>query len=349
MCGLCGFVLRPGHGFAQDALESLANNLLLAVDHRGGDATGFVAVPENDRPFLLKAPVAAKRFTLERPALPADLRFLIGHTRLATQGAPEWTHNNHPVRVGDTYLAHNGHIYNQVALSGKVGTVLQDVDSALLAALIDRAADPVAALDDLRHVDGAAAVTYWNPVKAPGTVVLARVTSSPLYVWAGKRAVVWASTEAAIRGAWKAVTGGTLKTVTALAEGAAVVIHPDGSLESRTFERPPAPVYTSPAWRPWEGRSLASTTVPAPKAAPKGRRGRKAKNGPKAQPLAALPVDAIWTPSDQLILAGEAIDRGLERCDVCDDFYSRLQDVPLGPETIHACASCATWVRTEQW
>lgn len=372
MCGLCGYATR-GDGLAHDAQERLTDALLLAVNHRGGDATGFVSITAADEPWLLKAPMDAKRFTAGRPNLPTATRAMIGHTRLATQGAREWAFNNHPVRVGDTYLAHNGHVYNQIALATLAGLKpVQGVDSAVLAALVETApGGPIGALDLFHNVEGAAAVTYWNPRKAPGAIVLARLSGSPLYVWEGRRAVVWASTLEAVRESWAKATNGAAPTagrVKALGEGEARVIHADGRVDTVRFRAPDPWQAWRPAFeygRPWHGvkgtvSAVTGGTRTATKGKAKGRaKGKRAPSQAPAQSRAlatvSIPDDAPWMIPDDAVwtqdgaLAHDAQDRGLHMCDSCQDFYTRVERVDIGGETFRMCASCAAWAQEAIW
>lgn len=350
MCGLCGFVIRDAD-IPQDARDRLADSLLLGVDHRGGDATGLLAIaPGSD--WLLKAAIPASRFIAGRPRLPKGTRAMIGHTRLATQGGTEWGFNNHPVRVGDTYLAHNGHVANQREIAEKVGGApVHGVDSALLAALVDHSAGPVEALEAFDIVRGAAAVTYYNPAKAPGVVVLARINLNPLYVWRGRRAIVWASTQAAVVGAWKEAfrgAGPDPAKVLPLDEGEALIIHPDGRAEGRRFARSDYSYinhYTR-SWKPWKPE------------APKGKGKGKGKGAPAGAPTPRTALPATLLP-DVLPLAGFRWDddgamiptdvESWDQCDACSDHYTRLQKVVIGGETFAMCASCATWAEREEW
>lgn len=346
MCGLAGYVEREP--LAQDARERLTNELLKRIDHRGGDATGLLALTTTSEPWLLKAPLRADRFAAGRPTLPGATRAVIGHTRFATQGDAAWGFNNHPVRVGDTYLAHNGHVSNQSEVANLGYRPMAEVDSALLAALVDAQPDPVAALDLMHQVKGSAAVTYTNPVKAPGVVVLARVYSSPLYVWNGRKAVVWASTPEAIIGAWSATFQGAppvASKVTALAEGEAVVIAPDGSLTLRPFKRPPDPWsgYRAGGYRPWEAPVKATPPAKAGGSRKARKAARKARGKGAATAAPAPSYDVMVWADDILLAEGEA--KGMCVCDSCHDLYTRTVRVDIGGEAFQMCASCASWAQ----
>lgn len=343
MCGLCGYVERAP--LAQGVREALTDALLLGIEHRGRDATGILAVQDEGAPFLLKAAMAATPFTKGRPGLPLRTRAVIGHTRLATQGAVEWLYNNHPVRVGGTYLAHNGHVHNQTDLRDKYGDTMQDVDSALLAALVDHTG-PLAALDAFQDVEGAAAVTYHAPGRDGDVIVLARINGSPLYVWEGKKAVVWASTPDTVVKAWKAAFGGRAigANVHPLKEGDALVIHPDGTAEARTFTP------GSDGWTYYTPRSWAPVTSTLP--AHRARKGKKVKASPSPKGGALVLAESVAScdiyPDEDYAQIERPGDH-LVQCDGCQDYYTRTQDVVIGGEAFRFCASCAVWAEGAIW
>ena len=79
---------------------------------RGTDATG-IAYFQRERLCIQKAPKAAHKM---RYRLPAEVRYIMGHTRMTTQGNPKQNQNNHPFpgKAGSQSfaLAHNGVLYN---------------------------------------------------------------------------------------------------------------------------------------------------------------------------------------------------------------------------------------------
>lgn len=87
-----------------------------AAQARGTDASG-VAYIHNGVVQIQKAPRPACRM---RWRIPSRARYLMGHTRMTTQGAASRNYNNHPFpgRAGTQpfALAHNGVIYNDVEL-----------------------------------------------------------------------------------------------------------------------------------------------------------------------------------------------------------------------------------------
>lgn len=125
MCGIAGyFVTKPGR-IRPAALQSLAKGLLLGIEERGRDATGYAYVSRRDKFVrLAKAPVPATEFVgieghlLSQEKIHAMPRSMLLHTRYATQGVPSDNRNNHPVYSKQTGLCliHNGWLVNEDAL-----------------------------------------------------------------------------------------------------------------------------------------------------------------------------------------------------------------------------------------
>lgn len=115
MCAIFGVLdfqgkLTPGQRFA--LFRALAD----AAQARGTDASG-VAYVRNGTIQIQKAPRPARRMHWR---ISPEARYLMGHTRMATQGAASRNYNNHPFpgRAGTLSfaLAHNGVLYNEAEL-----------------------------------------------------------------------------------------------------------------------------------------------------------------------------------------------------------------------------------------
>lgn len=87
-----------------------------AAEVRGTDATG-IAFFQRKRLCIQKAPKPAHKM---RFRIPADIRVIMGHTRMTTQGNAKYNQNNHPFpgKAGNTTfaLAHNGVFTNDKEL-----------------------------------------------------------------------------------------------------------------------------------------------------------------------------------------------------------------------------------------
>ena len=99
MCGIAGVYLRDESAKAD--LDAILDTMLVDIEHRGGDATGFVAVGNEGVTEWQKAACGAKDFIRQPPARSRKgSRTLLAHTRWATQGLPAFVENNHPLKRG---------------------------------------------------------------------------------------------------------------------------------------------------------------------------------------------------------------------------------------------------------
>ena len=115
MCCLFG-ILDYGHTLSLRQREQMLSVLAAACEARGTDATG-IAYNDARALRIYKRPLPGHRMRFH---LPSEARFLMGHTRMATQGSAHRNRNNHPFlgRAGGLSfaLAHNGVLHNDRAL-----------------------------------------------------------------------------------------------------------------------------------------------------------------------------------------------------------------------------------------
>src|SRR5258708_7551026 len=107
MCGIAGASLSPN---AQVNARRIAKAMLLSIESRGRDATGFAFRDVNGEFQIHKADIDATLFVKHRLCLPRNTRTWISHTRFATQGEPTFNENNHPILAGSVVGVHNGHV-----------------------------------------------------------------------------------------------------------------------------------------------------------------------------------------------------------------------------------------------
>ena len=111
MCAIFGVLDYRGKLSAAQRLH-MVRALGTAAEIRGTDATG-IAFFQRDRLCIQKAPKAAHKMKYR---IPAEVRYIMGHTRMTTQGSPRRNQNNHPFpgKTGDRSfaLAHNGVLTN---------------------------------------------------------------------------------------------------------------------------------------------------------------------------------------------------------------------------------------------
>lgn len=201
MCGIAGIYLRDP-SFRVD-LEALFDTLAVAIEPRGDDATGYVALAEDGAGEWQKAACAASTFSLYRRGLPKGTRAALIHTRFATQGLPAFMENNHPIKRGSFYIVHNGHVHNDDDMFVKSErNRFGQVDSEAIAARLSSLGELSLLSDVMAEIEGDAAVAALDE-RDPTRLVVARGSYSPLWVYDGRRIVLFASTKEAIEKAHK--------------------------------------------------------------------------------------------------------------------------------------------------
>ena len=118
MCAVFGYFDYKGK-VSNAILKNLIQNLSIAAEVRGTDATGISYVNHEKVVTFKKAKPAHK----VKLFFPRNTKCVIGHTRMTTQGSEKYNYNNHPFdgRCGtETFsIAHNGVLYNDAELKAK--------------------------------------------------------------------------------------------------------------------------------------------------------------------------------------------------------------------------------------
>lgn len=244
MCGIAGIHLRKENSRIE--LDPILDTMLDKIQHRGGDATGFIALNAEGVCEWQRAAVDVDDFIHWRRPVPQGTRTILAHTRWATQGLAGFIENNHPIRRGPFYVIHNGHITNDDELFLMAGRKrFAQVDSEAIPAYIAHMGELAKVPDAMKEMDGAAAIAVVDERK-PLDLVLARGYNSPLYVLATDKLIMWASTEDTIRTAHKKHIGKLPKRhkIENIGEGQAMLLI-DGEMSWVTFAHyePPKYVY----------------------------------------------------------------------------------------------------------
>jgi len=234
MCGIAGFYVREIGRTAFNP-TAFAAELLLGIDHRGGDATGYAAFTDDGAVQMQKAACEVKPFLTGMRSLPRNTQTVLLHTRLATQGKPAFPENNHPVTHGSTYVVHNGHINNDSALFGRIGVSRMGyVDSEIIPAMIAREGwENIGTA--LGQLDGAYAIAAVDENR-PGELVLAKGEWSPLVYFESENLIAWASEERALRTAWRAAVGTPPRRAVSMWSGDILRVTSDGRVLREEFE-----------------------------------------------------------------------------------------------------------------
>lgn len=262
MCGIAGIHRRGDARIPK--LERLADTLLCAIENRGRDATGLLAMLPDGKVHFHREVVPATRFVEKRKRLRGDVRTLLLHTRFATVGRRDDVRNAHPVLNSGMAAVHNGTIYNHNAIFRAFNLKRHaEVDSEVIPALIAEAGWENAA-EAIDLFEGGAAFAVVDE-KHPNELILGRTESYPLHYLVTDRLVVWASTREAIERAWAMTFGSRKPRGEWFVMPEWTMVRINGTMETTTIRKPkPRPIFTRPkkSAPPRRKRSAGTTTAP---------------------------------------------------------------------------------------
>ena len=253
MCGIAGVYLRDPD-FRIDNLDAMLDTMLDEIEHRGGDATGYLALNAEGVAEWHRAACDVRDFTKYRRPVPKGTRTIMAHTRYATQGLPGFIENNHPIKRGPFYVIHNGHVSNDQQLFKLAGRrPFGQVDSEAIPARLASLGKLTDAEIVMEEIEGAAAIAAVDESN-PDELLLAKGHSSPLFVLVTNKVVIWGSTKATVEQAYKKHIGRIPKRrkIEDLSPGQ--MIHFKGKKQTRTKFVPYSPKYVSYTYTPkaWE-------------------------------------------------------------------------------------------------
>jgi len=146
MCGVFGFAADPGGARLSRLQWAVAHRLMvelaIASEERGTDAAGYAALTARGELLWQRQPGPARNLFQGKDFGALRRRrvvMAIGHTRLATTGAPAVNGNNHPHLAGEWALVHNGFIPLHEQKARNLGLHLKSqCDSEILAQALER-------------------------------------------------------------------------------------------------------------------------------------------------------------------------------------------------------------------
>ena len=151
MCCLYGMI-DYGNTFSGKDKHHVLKVLSSACEDRGTDATGYAHFNGNTL-AIQKAPKPAHKTKFH---IPDGTTFIMGHTRLTTQGSEKQNYNNHPFEGragGEVFsLAHNGVLSNDVLLrrEHKLPPTKIETDSYVAVQLLEKLG--AVTFDSMRNV-----------------------------------------------------------------------------------------------------------------------------------------------------------------------------------------------------
>lgn len=237
MCCLFG-ILDYKHSLSNKQMTRMLNVLSTACEARGTDATG-IAYNSNGKLAVYKRPLPAHKMNFK---LPYGVHYVMGHTRLATQGSEEMNYNNHPFlgKAGtDFALAHNGVIYNDVTLRNKEELPATKImtDSYIAVQLIE--SQKKLSFDSLKYMAeklrGSFTITVLD--KKDNLYIVKGDNPMCLYHFPKKGIYVYASTEAILNSGLSRLgfyIGNSEKI--SVIDGAIIKIDKDGAIDRSRFD-----------------------------------------------------------------------------------------------------------------
>ncbi len=208
MCGIIG--ISWSSNTDKDEMSQLCNDLFTLSESRGKEASGIVMI---NSPFakILRMPEKASILVKNeeyKKILDLSLNsvknayapFVIGNTRLATNGSAYKSTNNQPVITSDTIGVHNGMIVNELELWKKFSSIRRefDIDTEVILKLSEyfikrglSIEESVSAVFD--QIKGAASIILLN--RFYPKIVVATNTGSVYYSYTKNKLFVIASEE----------------------------------------------------------------------------------------------------------------------------------------------------------
>ena len=204
MCSVFGLLDFKGK-LSPDERLRIIKTLGIASEVRGTDATG-VAYVQNGAIQIQKAPRPAHKM---RWRIAPDARYIMGHTRMTTQGSERRNQNNHPFpgQAGKLpfALAHNGVLYNDDVLRQrhKLPQTKIETDSYVAAQLLEQEGDLSA--QSLQHMaealDGSFTITILDAksnvylIKGNNPLVILLLPDLGCYLYASTEEILYNALE----------------------------------------------------------------------------------------------------------------------------------------------------------
>jgi len=191
MCGIFGWNFKPGHKIPAGQREVLSSTLAVANSLRGDQSWGIYLAGQGSRKPFTRREVGD---IADVPGIASFAAFPVAmaHTRYATTGVIS-KENQHPFRVGNILLAHNGMIFNHEELNRKYSRACS-VDSQHFAHHLENSLS-------VKDIEAYGALE-WIEMDRPEVVYISRLRNGTLHAagirnYKGKTVgVVWSSDKA---------------------------------------------------------------------------------------------------------------------------------------------------------
>lgn len=193
MCGIFGVSYGPGGSAAEEWTPTeFAQQMFPAIVHRGPHAFGWMSYnPDTGIDIVKHVGKVTDKGNTARIVLDDECKWFVGHVRFATNGAPEYLGNNHPLVHGGVVGVHNGVLKGWEPILKVTGREdpKAEVDSEAIFAAINK----WGVKDGLKRIDGNM-VTVFTETAHPEVLHIARSYGRPLvYATTPTGALIFAS------------------------------------------------------------------------------------------------------------------------------------------------------------
>lgn len=328
MCGIFGVLLQRNTPVKRAAVEAALARLYVLSESRGKESAGIHAyLPTSHQAWTVKGTQPATEFlktrafqdamkqALERAfagevSAATEPLVLLAHSRLVTNGTAALPQNNQPVRSGHVTMIHNGIVVNvdELWAAHPQQQRSAEVDTEVLAAMLDAARDPATDAADLTgrlytELKGAASVAWVHDASSivtlatnTGDIYIAMDPTAGVLVFASERYILMQVLQGQAEGL------PSVGAIEWLSPGQGLCFDVSGAQAPRRFALFSADRAAVPAAAP----AAARTDPPA----------GATHNDSVAGAVEVFSV-ARATADESLVRYGEARIKGLRRCTCC--------------------------------
>ncbi len=236
MCCLFG-LLDYGDVWTAKQKERILSVLAIECEERGIDATG-ISYNNKGQMHIYKRPLPAHQMKF---SIPKDTQYIMGHTRLTTQGNENLNYNNHPFsgwdKNGAFSVAHNGMLWNdkQLRIKENLPKTQIETDSYIIVQLLEQAGE--VSFENLGHTAETIRGSFTFTVLNENNDLYFVKGDNPLYIYQFDGFYIYASTESILQSALKLlrIPWKNSRSIS-LACGDILRIDRNGKLEISTFD-----------------------------------------------------------------------------------------------------------------
>ena len=215
--------------------NKILNTLAIVCECRGTDATG-IAYNVNGKLKIYKRPVPAHKLNIR---VPDDVKTIMGHTRMTTQGNAKHNQNNHPfsgyIQRKHFAFARNGMLWNdlELRLTERLPITNIETDSYIAVQLIEK--ENTLDFNSLKSMAEKVKGSFVFTVLDSDNSIWFVKGDNPLTIFYYDGFIIYASTTEILNKSIKHLKLGKPKKIHVPSEGDIIHINSDGQIENGCF------------------------------------------------------------------------------------------------------------------